>query len=83
MKPKFLAVCLFILLVPAGALAGHTQGGQRCDCETPACFCGLDDPFDGLSKVSKENHSNQAPVAGLETGAMAMVVAFLLWLRMR
>lgn len=85
MKKRFLALSLFILLIPAGALAGHTTSGQRCGCETTACLCGPDDPFEEivLEQQPVKKHSNQAPAAGFEASALAFVLGFLLWLRMR
>ena len=76
------------------ALAGHTLGGEFCQCGTPGCIC---DPGEvGLSnrpvsdQTEKASNQGASPIrthsrSGFDfgTGALMLALALLVWVRLR
>jgi hypothetical protein len=81
---RVLAVCLFILILAFTSFAGHTVGGNKyCGCATQGCL--EDYPGECSYKLSADSNqasSSNAPVdATAELGIV--IVALMLWLRLR
>jgi len=76
------------------AYAGHTLGGEFCQCGTPGCIC---DPGEvGLSnrpvsdQPEKASNQGASPIrthsrSGFDfgTGALMLALALLVWVRLR